>query len=200
MVPPKTQYNCTDPESRIMKTPDGFQQCYNAQAAVDADSLVIVGQEVTASPTDVQRLAPMLDTGEQTVGPYPQQLSADSGYASEGNLVVCEDRGIDAYIALRRFKHDEPPEADPAPARSSGRWPARGRMRDKLATEAGRAAYAKRKQTVEPVFGHSKACRGFRQFLLRGLAAVRGEWALLCTVHNLLRLYQRGRPVTGAAA
>lgn len=195
VVPPKTQYNFTDPQSRIMKTPDGFQQCYNAQAAVDADSLVIVGHEVTAAPTDVQRLAPMLDTVKAMAGHDPAQLSADSGYASEGNLLACEARRIDAYIALRRFKHDEPPEADPGPLRGSSRWPARGRMRERLRTTTGRAAYAKRKQTVEPVFGHIKACRGFRQFLLRGLAAVRGEWALVCTVHNLLRLYQRSGAV-----
>lgn len=188
VVLPKTQYNFTDPESRIMKTPGGFEQCYNAQAAVDADSLVIVGQEVTAAPTDVQRLAPMLETIKAETGRYPEQLSADSGYASEGNLLHCEEHGVDAYVALRRFKHDEPPEADPAP-QQRGRWPARGRMREKLGTAAGRLAYAKRKQTVEPVFGHIKACRGFRQCLLRGLAAVRGEWALLCTVHNLLRLH-----------
>jgi transposase len=198
VVPPKTQYNFTDPESRIMKTPDGFQQCYNAQAAVEAESRIIVAQEVTNAPTDVQRLAPMLETVRAETGRAPDQLSADSGYASEGNLLVCEAQGIDAYIALRRFKHDEPSEADPAPVRSSGRWPARGRMREKLATAAGRVAYAKRKQTVEPVFGHIKACRGFRQFLLRGLAAVRGEWALLCTVHNLLRLYQRGDTTAAA--
>jgi transposase len=188
VVPAKAQYNFTDAESRIMKTPLGFEQCYNAQAAVDADSLVIVGQEVTAAPTDVQRLSPLLETVKAETGRYPDQLSADSGYASEGNLLACEERGVDAYVALRRFKHDEPPEADPAP-QQNGRWPARGRMREKLGTEAGRQAYAKRKQTVEPVFGHIKACRGFRQFLLRGLAAVRGEWALLCTVHNLLRLH-----------
>jgi transposase len=192
VVPPKTQYNFTDPESRIMKTPAGFEQCYNAQAAVDADSLVIVGQEVTAAPTDVQRLAPMLETVKTETGRYPDQLSADAGYASESNLLACEAHKVDAYVALRRFKHDEPPAADPAP-QQRGRWPARSRMRERLSTAAGRAAYARRKQTVEPVFGHIKACRGFRQFLLPGLAAVRGEWALLCTVHNLLRVYQRGR-------
>jgi transposase len=191
VVPPKTQYNFTDPESRIMKTPDGFQQCYNAQAAVDADSLVIVAQEVMASPTDVQRLAPMLETVQAETGRYPDQLSADAGYVSEANLLLCEERGVDAYVALGRQQHDAPPEAPPAPVRNSGRWPARTRMREKLRRADGRAAYAKRKQTVEPVFGHIKACRGFRQFLLRGLAAVQGEWALVCTVHNLLRLYQR---------
>jgi transposase len=187
-VPPKTQYNFTDPESRIMKTPGGFEQCYNAQAAVEVESLVIVAQEVSASPTDVQRLVPLLEVIKAETGRYPEQLSADSGYASEGNLLLCEERAVDAYVALRRFKHDEPPEADPAP-QQRGRWPARSRMRDKLSTADGRAAYAKRKQTVEPVFGQIKACRGFRQFLLRGLASVRGEWALLCTVHNLLRLH-----------
>jgi transposase len=199
VVPPKAQYNFTDPESRIMTTPDGFQQCYNAQAAVDAARLVIVGHEVSAAPTDVQRLAPMLETVQAQTGRVPDALSADAGYASEGNCRVCEERSVDAYIALRRTKHDEPPAADPMAARDSGRWPARGRMRAKLATASGRAAYALRKQTVEPVFGHIKACRGFRQFLLRGLTAVRGEWALLCTVHNLLRVYQQGR-LTGSPA
>jgi transposase len=191
VVPPKTQYNFTDPESRIMKTPQGFEQCYNAQAAVEAGSWIIVGQEVTAQPSDVQRLAPLLETVKAETGAYPEQISADAGYASESNLVVCEERGIDAYVALRRLKHDEPPEAAPAPMTMSGRWPARARMREKLSTDAGRAAYAQRKQTVEPVFGHIKAARGFRQFLLRGLTAVQGEWGLLCTVHNLLRLYQQ---------
>jgi transposase len=200
VVPPKTQYNFSDPQSRIMKTPSGFEQCYNAQAAVDADSLVIVGQEVSASPTDVRRLVPLLEAVEEQTGRLPQALSADAGYAAEGNLLACEARGVEAYIALRRTTHDAPPDADPAPARSSGRWPARGRMQAKLTTPAGRAAYARRKQTVEPVFGHIKACRGFRQFLLRGLGAVRGEWALLCTVHNLLRLYQRGRLADSPAA
>lgn len=178
-----------------MKTPQGFGQCYNAQAAVEAGSWIIVGQEVTAAPTDVQRLVPLLETVKAETGQYPAQLSADAGYASESNLGACEERGIDAYIALGRLKHDAPPEAVAGPTLHPGRWPARTRMREKLTTETGRAAYAKRKQTVEPVFGHIKAARGFRQFLLRGLTAVQGEWGLLCTVHNLVRLYQQG--VTG---
>jgi len=196
VVAAKTQYNFTDPESRIMKTPDGFQQCYNGQAAVDADSMVIVGQELTAAPTDVQRLAPMLETVKEETGRYPEQVSADAGYASEANLQHCADLGVDAYVALGRLKHDAPPE-QVAEARPSGnRWPARARMREKLGPAAGRAAYANRKQTVEPVFGHIKACRGFRQFLLRGLTATQGEWALLCTVHNLLRIYRCGAAIT----
>jgi transposase len=187
-VPDKAQYNFTDPESHIMKTQDGFQQCYNAQAAVEAAQGFIVAQEVSASPTDVRRLGPMLDQLAAT-GQAPVELSADAGYAWEENFLRCERAGIDAYIALRRYRHDEPPDADPAAPRSTGRWPARGRMREKLATEAGRLVYGLRKQTVEPVFGQIKACRGFRQFLLRGLAGVGGEWALICTVHNLLRLH-----------
>ena len=192
VVPSKTQDNFTDPASRIMKTPQGFGQCYNAQAAVEAGSWIIVGQEVTAAPPDVQRLVPLLEIVKAETGQYPAQLSADAGYASESNLVACEERGIDTYIALGRLKHDAPPDAVAGPPPRPGRWPARARMREKLSTDAGRLAYAKRKQTVEPVFGHIKAARGFRQFLLRGLTAVRGEWGLLCTVHNLLRLYQQG--------
>src|SRR5580700_4004393 len=190
VVPEKAQYNFTDPESHIMKTPDGFQQCYNTQAVVDADSLLVVAQEVSASPTDVRRLQPMLTRLEAATGATPVQLSADAGYAWEENFLHCEQAGIDAFIALRRYRHDEPPDADPASPRSTMRWPARARMREKLRTEVGRKIYGRRKQTVEPVFGHIKACRGFRQFLLRGLASVGGEWALVCTAHNLLRMHR----------
>ena len=134
----------------------------------------------------------MLERVKEETGQYPDQLSADAGYASEANLLHCEELGIDAHVALGRLKHDAPPEQVPEARPSGNRWPARSRMREKLGTAAGRAAYAKRKQTVEPVFGHIKACRGFRQFLLRGLKAVQGEWALLCTVHNLLRIFRYG--------
>jgi transposase len=188
-VPERAQYNFTDPQSHIMKTQDGFQQCYNAQAAVEAAHGFIVAQEVSASPTDVRRLGPMLDQLVAT-RQVPAELSADAGYAWEENFLRCERAGIEAYIALRRYRHDEPPDADPAASRGTGRWPARARMREKLATEVGRLVYGLRKQTVEPVFGQIKACRGFRQFLLRGLAGVGGEWALVCTAHNLLRLHR----------
>lgn len=184
----KAQANFTDPQSRIMHTPDGFQQCYNAQLAVDAESQVIVACEVSQAPPDVQRLRPML---EQIIGlnsRAPQELSADAGYASESNFAALEEAGVYAVIALRRYHRDEPPDADPAPARSSNRWPHRNRMRERLASREGKEKYKLRKQTVEPVIGQAKFARGFRQFLRRGSSAVSAEWSLVCTANNLLKL------------
>jgi transposase len=189
-VHPKAQANFTDPESRIMHTPDGFQQCYNAQAAVDAESQVIVAQEVSQAPPDVQRLRPMLQEIIKENRRIPRELSADAGYASEANFQALDDAGVYAVIALRRYRRDEPPDADPAPARSSGRWPQRNLMRELLSTQDGKDKYRLRKQTVEPVFGQIKAARGFRQSLRRGLGAVEAEWSLVCTAHNLLKLGQ----------
>ncbi len=187
-VPERAQTNFTDPESRIMHTPDGFQQCYNAQAAVDAESQVIVACEVSAAPPDVQRLRPMLQQVHENTGQYPAELSADAGYASEANFAALAEAEVHAVIALRRYHRDEPPDADPAAKHASGRWPHRNEMRDRLASAEGKAAYKLRKQTVEPVFGQIKAARGFRQFLRRGLVAVDAEWSLVCTAHNLLKL------------
>jgi transposase/IS5 family transposase len=188
VVSERAQTNFTDPESRIMHTPDGFQQCYNAQAAVDAESQVIVAQEVSQAPPDVQRLKPMLEEIVELNGRPPEELTADAGYASEANFAALEEKGVYAVIALRRYRRDEPPGSDPAPARSTNRWPHRNRMRERLSTAEGKEKYKLRKQTVEPVFGQIKAARGFRQFLCRGLEAVQAEWALVCTAHNLLKL------------
>lgn len=189
-VPERAQTNFTDPESRIMHTPDGFQQCYNAQAVVDAESQVIVACEVSNAPPDVQRLPPVLAQLHANLDRYPDQLTADAGYASEANFAVLADAHVHAVIALRRYRRDEPPDADPAPKRASRRWPHRNEMRDRLASPDGKAIYKLRKQTVEPVFGQIKSARGFRQFLRRGLPAVTAEWALLCTAHNLLKLHR----------
>lgn len=186
----RAQTNFTDPDSRIMHTPDGFQQCYNAQVAVDAESQVIVGQEVSRAPPDVQRLRPMLARITALNDRPPEQLSADAGYASEANFAALAQANVHAVIALRRYRRDEPPDADPAPARSSGRWPHRNVMRERLFNPAGKALYKLRKQTVEPVIGQIKGARGFRQFLCRGLPAVQAEWALICTAHNLLKLHK----------
>lgn len=193
-VHPRAQANFTDPESRIMHTPDGFQQCYNAQAAVDAESQVIVAQEVSQAPPDVQRLRPMLGQIIKDNRRVPRELSADAGYASEANFQALDDAGVYGVIALRRYRRDEPPDADPAPARSSGRWPQRNLMRELLSTQDGKDIYKLRKQTVEPVFGQIKAARGFRQFLRRGRSAVEAEWSLVCTAHNLLKLGQVWQP------
>jgi len=189
-VPERAQTNFTDPESRIMKTPDGYQQCYNAQAAVDDAEQIVVAHEVSNAPPDVQRLRPMLKQVEANTGGYPDELTADAGYASEANFAALTEAKVQAVIALRRYHRDEPPDADPAPKRASSRWPHRNEMRRRLLSAEGKALYKKRKQTVEPVFGQIKAARGFRQFLRRGLRNVQSEWAMLCTVHNLLKLHQ----------
>ena len=189
LVAARAQTNFTDPASRIMPTPDGFQQCYNAQVAVDAESQVIVACEVSAAPPDVQRLAPMLEQIVELNGRPPTELSADAGYASEVNFGTLAQAGVHAVIALRRYHRDEPPDADPARARASRRWPHRNEMRARLSSPAGKALYRLRKQTVEPVIGQIKSARGFRQFLCRGLPAVGAEWSLVCTAHNVLKLY-----------
>lgn len=193
-VSEKAQSNFTDPDSRIMQTPDGFQQCYNAQAAVDAEEQVIVACEISQAPPDVRRLRPMLARLIDLNGRAPVELSADAGYASEANFTALDEAGVYAVIALRRYHRDEPPDADPAPKRATRRWPHRNTMRERLASPEGKAIYKLRKQTVEPVFGQIKEARGFRRFLRRGLAAVESEWTMACTVHNLLKLHQALQP------
>lgn len=200
IVPDRAQTNFTDPESRIMKTPDGFQQCYNAQIVVAVESQVIVAQEVTNVAPDSQRLPPMLKQIEKNTGHYPNAFTADAGYSSEANFTHLAEADIYAVIALRRYHRDEPPDADPAPKRSSDRWLHRNVMRERLTTARGKQTYKLRKQTVEPVFGQIKSVKGFRQFLRRGKEAVAAEWSILCTVHNLLKLHKAtAEPTPGSA-
>jgi transposase len=188
---PKAQYNFTDPESRIMKGPDGFVQAYNAQLAVD-DLQFIVGQAVTQECNDKKQLVPMIATIAQQSGETPAVLLADAGYCSDANLAAIADTPIDAYISTRKQKHGEPP-GRPGPC-PRGPLPTTAtrvdRMSRKLHTKAGAAVYAARKAIVEPVIGQIKQARGFRQFLLRGLTKVQGEWSLVCTTHNILKLYR----------
>jgi transposase len=185
---PKAQYNFTDPESRIMKGPDGFVQAYNAQVAVDERQL-IVGHAVTQQTNDKKQLMPMITTIAQQSGQTPDQLLADAGYCSDENLTAIADTRIDAYISTRKQKHGERP--GPCPR---GPLPKTAtivdRMSRKLHTKAGAAVYAARKGIVEPVIGQIKQARGFRQFLLRGFEKVQGEWSLVCTTHNILKLYR----------
>lgn len=184
----KAQYNFTDPESRIMKGPDGFVQAYNVQVAVD-DLQLIVGQAVTQETNDKQQLMPMMTTIEQQSGDTPTQLLADAGYCSDENLAAIAGTPIDAYISTRKQKHGERP--GPCPRGPLPRTATRvDRMSRKLHTKAGAAVYAARKAIVEPVIGQIKHARGFRQFLLRGLEKVQGEWSLVCTTHNILKLYR----------
>jgi len=185
---PKAQYNFTDPESRIMKSPDGFVQAYNVQVAVNELQL-IVGQAVTQATNDKHQLMPMITTIAQQSGETPTQVLADAGYCSDENLAAMADTGIDAFLSTRKQKHGERP--GPCP-RGPLPTPATrvDRMTRKLLTKAGAAVYARRKTIVEPVLGQIKQARGFRQFLLRGVAQVQGEWALVCTTHNILKLYR----------
>jgi hypothetical protein len=186
---PQSQYSFTDPESRIMKGPDNFLQGYNAQLAVEPHLQLIVGQAVTQQSNDKRQLIPMIRVVEEQSGQRPAAVLADSGYCSEENLRETAKLGVEAYIAVGRHKHNQP--LPPAPR---GRIPQsatlRERMQRKLRTVAGRRIYAQRKVIVEPVYGQIKQARGFRQFLLRGIEKVQGEWSLVCTGHNLLKLHR----------
>jgi len=188
---PKAQYNFTDPESRIMKGPDGFVQAYNVQVAVDEQQL-IVGQAVTQETNDKKQLIPMITIIEEQSGDTPTQLLADAGYCSDANLTAIADTTIDAYISTRKQTHGERPgRPGPCPRGPLPKTATRvDRMARKLHTKAGAAVYAARKAIVEPVIGQIKQARGFRQFLLRGLEKVQGEWSLVCTTHNILKLYR----------
>lgn len=179
------QTNFTDPESRIMKSHDGFIQGYNAQAVVDADSQVIVAQGLTNNASDAPQLAVMVAQIKQNTGRQARELSADAGYCSEDNLKELRRRHINGYIATGRQKHGQ--------ATASGERKVKlgtyaYAMWQKLRRGGHRSRYRLRKQTVEPVFGQVKQGRGFRQFLLRGVRKVAGEWSLICTAHNLLKL------------
>lgn len=184
----KAQRNFTDPDSRIMKTGDGFVQAYNCQLVVDADNQVIVAQQLSNQPPDVEYLQPLMEQTICNCGQAPDQVSADAGYFSEANLVYALNQGIEPLIATERSRHAA------APVSVRGRAPAEQTLKQamarKLATKRGKAAYAKRKVTVEPVFGQIKEVRGFRRFLLRTLEKVRGEWALIALTHNLLKLHR----------
>lgn len=179
--PDGAQYNFTDPESRIMKTSSGgYEQCYNAQVAVDSKQQIIVATGVTQSAADVGELLPTLERAEILTGCKAKRVLADAGYRSETNLTELEDRGIDAYVSLGR--REETREK----AQSAG--PATKRMHRKLNTKRGRERFKARKHIVEPVFAWAKHVLGFRSFSMRGLALARAEWNLVCLSTNLRRM------------
>jgi len=183
------QVNLTDADSRIMAAPGGgFEQSYNAQAAVDTDTMLVLATGLTQAGNDKQQLVPMLEA----LGALPQALGApttllaDAGYSSEANVSACVAAGIEPLLALGRESHHRPWHerfTEPAPLAEPG--DALAQMKHRLKTRAGRALYGLRKQTVEPVFGIIKSVMGFRQFLLRGLDAVRGEWSLVTMAWNI---------------
>ena len=180
----KAQRNFTDPDSRIMKTKDGFIQGYNAQAAVDGADQIIVAHGLTNDGSDQAQLTPLLDAIQTHSGREPKEVSADAGYCSEANLEALEARGVRGYVASGRQRHGQAA----ATGRGRQQGPRVQTMRQRLRRGGFRSRYRFRKQTVEPVFGQIKQARGLRQFLLRGLAAVQHEWALVCTAHNLVKL------------
>ena len=184
-VDPKAQRNFTDPESRIMPTKNGFEQCFNAQTAVDAEAQVVVACDVVTTSADSPQLLPMVDRIKANLGRKPKLCSADAGYCSEANLEGMAARKIKAYIATGRQKH-----GTKAATHSKNGKPGSlvARMRERLKRGGWRSPYRLRKQVVEPVFGQIKQAMGFRQFLLRGLKKVQAEWSLVCTAHNLLKL------------
>jgi len=182
----KAQVNFTDPESRIMKTSnDGFQQCYNAQVAVDGENQLIAATSVGQSSNDQGQLMPMVDEAERIGGGKAGEVLADTGYCNEADLARMEERGVDAHVAVGR-------EKGKARAVNAETLPATARMAAKLRTEAGREAYARRKWLVEAPFGWLKEALGFRRFSVRGIAKVSGEWALACLSLNLRRMVALG--------
>ena len=190
----KAQRNFTDPDSRIMVRNGTFLQAFNAQVAVNAHQ-VIVANAVTNQPQDPEHLIPMMERVRENCGATPDVLSADAGYFSERNVVYCEHNRIDAHIAVARKQLDDVISGRRASSSNARRLA----MQQKLLEPQGRETYAKRKSIVEPVFGQIKRILGFRQFSLRGLAKVPAEWAIVCTTHNLLKLFRRCRSVALAA-
>jgi transposase len=192
----KDQYNFTDPESRIMKTGSGFQQCYNVQAAVEVETMLVVGRHVSTAPNDKQQLIPALAAVSPAVGEVANALT-DSGYYSENAVLTVEneDKGPTVYAAMKRQAHGrsieqlekrEDPPLPPANATVAEV------MVHRLETVPGKELYRLRKQTVEPVFGIIKEALGFRRFHLRGLDKAELEWTLVTTSYNLKRLFNLG--------
>jgi transposase len=193
-VEDKEQINLTDEDSRIMPVAGGgFDQCYNAQAAVAEGSLLIVANDLTQAANDKQQLAPLIDQLKalpRTLGRVRRAL-ADSGYLSEANVEYCAAAKIEPLIAMKRERHNaswrerfaEDPDAPPDSASPLTK------MAHRLKTQRGKQLYALRKQTPEPVFGIIKSVMGFRQFLLRGFANVKGEWNLVTMSWNIRRMF-----------
>lgn len=191
-INPKAQVNLTDEESRIMKTSGGgFEQCYNAQASVEQESYLITHHHVTQHTNDKQEIEPSLQYFQQHPEITPNKIVADAGYYSENNITLCNEHKIVPYISLNkekhnqsldeRFKKEEPLPDNPTTAEI---------MYHRLHTDEGKQIYAKRKSTIETVFGIMKHVMGFRQFFLRGFQSAKGEWNLLCIAYNLKRMHR----------
>jgi transposase len=183
--PAGAQRNFTDPDSRVLKTKDGFVQGYNGQLAVDTAHQIIVAQRLTTNGSDQDGLVPLLNATTAALGRTPREVSADAGFGREDNLEALAARGIRGYLAPGRASHGS---ADPSGQRQIKPASRMAEMAAKLKRAGRRSRYRLRHQTVEPVIGPIKQARGFRQFLLRGVIKVKAEWALVCTAHNLIKL------------
>ena len=166
-----------------------YIQGYNAEIAVDCDSQIILGADVTQNTNDKKELVPLIEQIAENTGQMPKAALADSGFFSESNVSYAENNNIDPFIPKDRIKHSDvelflPDVTLPSDAGVVDR------MLEKLKTKEARQIYSKRKQTVEPVFGQIKDARGIRSFLLRGLEQVKGEWKLICLTHNILKLWR----------
>lgn len=186
----KTQRNLTDPDSRLMMdtTTGNYEQAYNPQVAVDAQTQIIVAARVVQAPNDQEQLVPTVLEVKKNLGALPAVVSADGAYFSSAVITAAALRGIDLYVPPNE---PEPSVAPEAPALDAS---VRAQMWHKLKSKPGRKIYNRRKTIVEPVFGQIKHVRSFRQFMLRGLAQVEGEWLLICLTHNLLKLFRNLKP------
>ena len=185
--PDKAQRNFTDPDSRIMPSQGGFIAGYNGQIAVDAAHQIIVAQRLGTNPADFAGLVPLVDQAHANLGRKPREVSGDTVFATEANLDAMAERRVRAYLSPGRIRHGE---TNPTAGRALKRKPRMQAMAETIRRAGRRSRYRLRKQVVEPVFGHIKQARGFRQFLLRGLTKAKGEWAMVCTAHNLLKLHR----------
>lgn len=195
----KAQRNFTDPDSRIMKdsATKGFEQAYNAQAAVDEKAQIIVATGLTQAANDKQQLVPMLERVSENLGQKPDRASADAGYFSPEAVTDLRLDGIDLYVAPDKGRHSRPLASRNTAGNSPGteELSVADKMRHKLQSPDGNAIYKMRKAIVEPVFGQTKEVRGFRRFQMRGKEKVSYEWDLICLTHNVLKLYRAGQRV-----
>lgn len=189
----KAQRNFTDSESRIMLNSEKtFIQGYNAHAAVDAETHIIVAAELTNRAADSPHLPPLVEQAKRNTGESPKEASADAAYCSEDNLAFLEESGIEAFIPPNKVKHNEWRQAKPMRGRPPKNLSRRQKMKRKLLTKRGKERYKLRMTSVEPVFGQIKEARGLRQFLHRGLEKVHSMWLFECAAHNIMKMFRAG--------